>query len=358
MKTNNTQKHARHAPSSLGYKEICPAFYGKSGSNAASEEGTLLHAAMETDDFSKLTEDQAFICGRCRDYRDGELAKLNNPTVYREIKLSIAGGLTFGTADFVAIDSSGQIGILMDWKFGQGKVEDASTNAQGCSYGLGAFEKFPNLVELTVHFVQPRRQFISTHTYTRADVERMKLRIQTIIRKANARNKEENPGLQCCYCRKQATCKALRNVALPIASRYAGLAIPEELHPSNILDPRMMAHCLDCAKVLKEWIDSVNYHALSMALNGQEIPGFKLVSRAGRRSISDALAAYGAVRDKISPEDFIACCGSVSIDSLTSKFSEDAPRGQKQKSKEELLSRLSEDGVLSSGAPSNILKRS
>ena len=30
-------KHARHSPSSLGYKEICPAFYGKSGTNAAAE---------------------------------------------------------------------------------------------------------------------------------------------------------------------------------------------------------------------------------------------------------------------------------------------------------------------------------
>jgi len=69
-------KHAKHSPSSLGYKEICPAFRGRSGTNPAAEEGTLMHEALEKDDFSKLNEEQAFLCGLCRDYRDGELAKL------------------------------------------------------------------------------------------------------------------------------------------------------------------------------------------------------------------------------------------------------------------------------------------
>ena len=348
-------KHAKHSPSSLGYKEICPAFRGRSGTNPAAEEGTLMHEALEKDDFSKLNEEQAFLCGLCRDYRDGELAKLSNPTLYRELKLTIAGGLTYGTADFVAI--AGKIGLLMDWKFGRGAVDHADTNAQGCAYALGVFEMFPELEELTVHFVQPRRQFISTHTYTREDTERMRLRIHTIIRRANARNREEHPGMHCCYCAKQATCAKLRSLALPLASRYAELSIPEELHPSRIISPELMAHCLDCAKVLKEWIDSVNFHAIDMAVNGKEIPGYKLTSRAGRRSIPDALAAYGAVKDSMSLEDFISCCGSVSLEELGNKVSATAPRGQKQKSKDELVTRLTEDGIITTGAPSKMLKR-
>ena len=78
-------KHAKHSPSSLGYKEICPAFRGRSGTNPAAEEGTLMHEALEKDDFSKLNEEQAFLCGLCRDYRDGELAKLTHPTLFREL---------------------------------------------------------------------------------------------------------------------------------------------------------------------------------------------------------------------------------------------------------------------------------
>ena len=111
------------------------------------------------------------------------------------------------------------------------------------------------------------------------------------------------------------------------------------------------------AKVLKEWIDSVNFHAIDMAVNGKEIPGYKLTSRAGRRTIPDALAAYGAVKDNMSLEDFLNCCGSVSLEELGNKVSATAPRGQKQKSKDELVTRLTEDGIITTGAPSKMLKR-
>lgn len=353
--TTSKPKHARHSPSSLGYKEQCPAFAGRKTTNAAAEEGTMLHDALERDAYDGLTEEQAFLCGLCRDFRDGELAKLAEPQQFRELPLTIANGVTYGTADFVAI--SGNEGFLIDYKFGRGHIEPAVSNAQGCAYALGVFERFPQLQSLTVHFVQPRAELISSHTYTRADTYRMQLRIETIIRRANARNKEEHPGIQCCYCRKQATCAALRNLALPIASRYAELSIPEELHPSRIVSPEMMAHCLDCAKVLKDWIESVNFHALQMAQDGKDIPGYKVVNRAGRRSIPDALAAFAAVKDTLDAEAFIRCCGSVSIDALSEKISALAPRGEKQKTKDEFLSRLAEDGILTTGAPTKYLRR-
>ncbi len=348
-------KHARHSPSSLGYKEVCPAFCGRGGTNAAAEEGTLMHAALETDDFSALDEEQLFLVGLCRDFRDGELDKLDNPKQYRELKLDIGDGLTFGTADFVAV--AGTHALLMDWKFGRGSIEPAGTNAQGAAYALGVFERFPEVDALDLHFVQPRREFISSHTYTREDMAGLLLRIRTIIRRANARNKVECPGLQCSYCRKQAMCSALCNLALPIASRYQGMAIPEELHPSNISDPRVMAQCLDAAKILKEWVESVNFHAVDMAANGVEIPGYKLANRAGRKSIGDALAAYGAVQDDMPLDTFLSCCGSVKIDALTDAISANAPRGQKQKTKDALVSRLVAEGIISQAAPSQFMKR-
>ncbi len=348
-------KHARHSPSSLGYKEVCPAYCGRGGTNAAAEEGTLMHEALETDDFSALDEEQQFLVGLCRDFRDGELARLGEARQFRELKLDIAGGLTFGTADFVAV--AGNHALLMDWKFGRSSIEPASTNAQGAAYALGVFEAFAEVETLDLHFVQPRRELISSHTYTRADVPGLLLRIRTIIRRANAKNKVECPGAQCSYCRRQATCTALCNLALPIASRYQGMAIPEELHPSKISDPRVMAQCLDAAKILKDWIESVGYHAVDMAVNGVEIPGYKLASRAGRKTIGDALAAYGAVQDDMPLDTFLSCCGSVKIDALTDAISADAPRGQKQKTKDALISRLVAEGIITQAAPSQFMKR-
>ncbi len=348
-------KHARHSPSSLGYKEVCPAYCGRGGTNAAAEEGSLMHEALETDDFSALDEEQLFLVGLCRDFRDGELSKLRKPQQFRELKLDIGDGLTFGTADFVAV--SGSRALLMDWKFGRSSIEPAGTNAQGAAYALGVFERFLEVDALELHFVQPRREFISSHTYTREDVPGLLLRIRTIIRRANAKNKVECPGLQCSYCRKQASCAALCDLALPIASRYQGMAIPEELHPSNISDPRVMAQCLDAARILKEWVESVNFHAVDMAANGVEIPGYKLASRAGRKSIGDALAAYGAVQDDMPIDTFLSCCGSVKIDALTDAISANAPRGQKQKTKDALISRLVAEGIITQAAPSQFMKR-
>lgn len=348
-------KHAKHSPSSLGYKEACPSFYSRPGSNPVAEEGTMLHAALEHDSFDGLNEEQRVLCEQCRDFRDAELSKLNAPIVFRELELSICGGLTHGTADFVA--TSGKKAVLMDWKFGRGAVEPAATNAQGAAYSLGVFERFPQVDTLELHFVQPRLNLISSHTYDRSDVPALRLRIHTIITRANAHNKQATPGHQCEYCRKQATCAALRAVALPIASRVQGLMVPEVTTPETITDPAMMACCLEAAKVLKGWCEAVTSAATEMALNGAELPGFRLAQRSGKRSIHDVTAAYGALKDTLSMEEFLSCCSGVSIEALTEKISSHAAHGEKRKEKSSVLSRLTEEGIISQAPTSRYLRR-
>lgn len=54
----NEPAHAKHGPSSLKYKEICPSFANREGSNWASDKGDRIHAAMEFDDPSKCANDE------------------------------------------------------------------------------------------------------------------------------------------------------------------------------------------------------------------------------------------------------------------------------------------------------------
>ena len=56
--TVNEPAHAKHGPSSLKYKEICPSFANREGSNWASDKGDRIHAAMELDDPSKCANDE------------------------------------------------------------------------------------------------------------------------------------------------------------------------------------------------------------------------------------------------------------------------------------------------------------
>jgi hypothetical protein len=61
------EKHHPNSPSTLALRKNCP-YSGvlepqcKSTSNKYSIEGVLLHKAMETSDFSKLSEEQADLC--------------------------------------------------------------------------------------------------------------------------------------------------------------------------------------------------------------------------------------------------------------------------------------------------------
>jgi len=50
--------HHKFGPSTLKYIEICPGFRNSNETNPAAEEGTMLHHAVETENFEGLTEEQ------------------------------------------------------------------------------------------------------------------------------------------------------------------------------------------------------------------------------------------------------------------------------------------------------------
>jgi hypothetical protein len=168
---------------------------------------------------------------------------------------------------------------------------------------------------------------------------------------------ELRPTENCLWCSRQATCVALHRHALTIANRYEGnLQIPDQYHPGQIVDPTMMSRALAMARVLEKWCESVKHHALQMRLGGQEIPGHELRSRSGARKITDPMAAWAAVRDRLSPDQFVACC-DVSLPKLETAFAEAAPRGGKAKAKQELSEALADLGIVDTGKESFYLAK-
>ena len=353
--------HAKHSPSSLAYKEICPFFKNRSESGPAAEEGTLLHAAVETGNTTDLVEEQLQVVGMCRGYIE-ELerhARAAGPVaVHREVQLKIAGGLTFGTADHVLLKKGGTAADLVDYKMGRNSVPDAEINPQMQAYALGVFERFPNVVSVEVHILLPRRDEVSRAIYQRADVPRIRLRVQTIVARCEAPEPETRPTDNCLYCARQAECPALHRHALTIANGYEDdLKLPEEFHPGHIVDPGVMARALTVARVMEKWCDSVKHHGLQMRLGGQEIPGHELRTRAGTRKISDPMAAWAAVREKLSPDQFIGAC-EVSLSKLETIFAEATPRGAKAKAKQALSEALADLGIVETAKESFFLAKS
>ena len=51
--------HHKFSPSQLMYREACPGWQPDEGSSsAAAQEGTMMHKALETGDYSELNEEQ------------------------------------------------------------------------------------------------------------------------------------------------------------------------------------------------------------------------------------------------------------------------------------------------------------
>ena len=358
--TGESRPHAKHSPSSLAYKEICPGFKNREESSPAADEGTLLHKALETGKTEGLVDEQLQVVEMCRGYIESleAAAKSEGPIkILREVQLNIADGLTFGTTDYLLVSTGSRSADLVDFKFGRNTVPDSEINPQVQAYVLGAFEKFPDIDLIRAHVLLPRRDEVFVADYSRTDMDRLRLRISTIISRCEHPEPELFPTDNCLWCSRQATCAALHKHALTVANGYEGeLQIPDQFHPGQIIDPTMMSRALALARILEKWCDSVKHHALQMRLGGQEIPGHELRTRAGTRKITDPLAAWAAVRDRLTPDQFVACC-DVSISKLENTFAEAAPRGSKTKAKQEFSEALADLGIVESGKESFYLAK-
>jgi len=350
-----SDQHARYSPSSFAYREICAGFINRDESGPAAEEGTRIHKAVETGKLDGLTDEQRQCAEMCLQFVRCEEAAFRPERVLTEHKVSICEKLTFGTADRIAI--AGNRALLFDYKFGRNSVPDAEENPQLQAYAVGVFEEFPVIEEVKVFILIPRRDEVSSAIYSRNDLNRLRLRVQTIIARCEAAKPELRPTEHCLYCAAQGTCAALHKHALTIAAGYEDeLKLPDEFHPSRITDPTTMSRALTVARVMEKWCESVKHHALQMRLGGQEIPGHELRTRAGIRRISDPLAAWAAVRERLSPDQFVACC-DVSLPKLENTFAEAAPRGSKTKAKQELCEALTDLGIVETGKESLYLAK-
>ena len=358
--------HHQFSPSQLAYREACPGWKPDEGPQSAqAAEGTMMHKALETGDLKGLNEEQTrcvnlvselFVSMR-EELEKGE----SKAEVHQEMRLGIMD-LTFGTADLVVVsEAHAKIG---DAKFGWNAVEDAETNLQGWAYAIGVFEKFPKVDYVEVVFAQPRLDYVSrANFYRKADLERMKLRVMTVIARAKDHKPEDlRPSeFSCLYCGAKATCTALHKKALIISSKFVELAPDKELldiyNPDQLATPELRGKAEILRRILEPWCEKVRKDNLRHILEtGEEIPGFEVKSRAGRRSVSDPQITWELVKDRLTPEEFAAVT-EVSVAQLLKAYSDKAPRGSKEKLKQEIEDRLTDAGVLQGGDEIRYLQR-
>lgn len=359
-KDPTTRPHAKYGPSSLKMYESCSSYQPRGGTNPIAEAGTRIHGAVEKEDPTSLVDEverslAEWALSFLAHVRGEKSASSNLVAEHKEIFLEMQLGdhSTYGTCDVLDLYSDGT-GVLLDWKFGFGGVDDAEVNSQVQAYAYGAFQKFPDLNELACYLVLPRRKEITHAIYKRSDMDRIRLRLGTIIARAMLAE-EYNPTEGVCdYCANQGRCKALAEKAL-ILGKKAGFEVPATLSLNGT--PKEKGQLNKLAQLMEGWAGEVKKELLRQALEeGAEVSGYKLDQRRTPRAISEPLLGYEAVKDLVSIEEYLLACRSVSVPELEKFVAERAPRGHKQESKMHLEDKLREAGALRDEGTVHLLK--
>lgn len=367
--TNHSEReHSKISPSKLAKLEICAGYLDDPDRevHAITLQGTKCHQAAETGEIAGLTDEELAWVKMCRDYTVS-LGYGTWEAVYDEIKLPIIDGM-WGFADKIIL-ATPTMAHLVDYKFGNNSQEDVETNPAAQAYVLGMFQRWPELETIHVHYLYPRREEISRHTYTRKDVPTIRLRIETIVARVEEAAQylhSNKPGAltpvpeNCLYCARKATCQALHRSVLPLATRYANNHAIDLQEPdfSKVTRPEQWTTLLAYAPVLEQMADSIKRHALEFReQSGVEIPGYEMRSRQGKKKINNAQMAYEVAMAAGVDHDAFMRCVDVSAKQLTDAAGEKAAKGKKASVVRELEGRLRDAGVLESGGESFFLGR-
>ena len=204
----------------------------------------------------------------------------------------------FGSSDAVIIYNSTL--QVYDLKYGKGVRVSAKDNPQMRCYALGALCGPAELMDIStviMTIVQPRLQHVSSEALTADQLYLWGVNVlKPAAEKAWEGKGEPVPGEHCHFCKAAAQCPALRQMAEETAAtgRKPELMSPEEL-----------SDCLSKLPVIKDWVSALEEHALAKALDGETIPGWKVVAGRSIRRISDPGAAELILEQAgFGPEDY------------------------------------------------------
>lgn len=195
----------------------------------------------------------------------------------------------FGTGDCLIV--ADKLLHIIDLKYGQGVLVDATENPQMMLYALGALRIFDFLYDIesvSMTIYQPRRENVSTWTIPVTELDDWAE--QTLKPKAELAYKGEGeycPGAWCQFCKAAVKCRARAEAKLQLA-KYE-FAQPPLLSDAEIGDT------LGKLDDLTKWANEIIAYAQDAAVNhGKEWPGYKLVESRTNRKYTDEDAVIEA----------------------------------------------------------------
>jgi hypothetical protein len=298
-----------------------------------------------------LTDEQLTNTAFCQKVVEPFLRQADEAGLEEKVVIYNAKGenITWGTSDVVLV--TGNHLTLIDYKFGAGYIDAPENNMQAKAYTAGAFLANPGAKTAEFIFVIPRRDEVLRHIFKRDELLNLVEEVERVVRAAENPDSPYNPSEETCvFCGEKPKCPAINTAVAKVADKYGELQLPDEFHSSAIASPNQMAMAMQAATVVERWAKSVRHHAMEMVLNGEEVPGYELKYRQGKRTVRDVQSAWSVVQEttSLNLEDFLPAC-SVSITELEKVVKTQAPRGQKKALAAEVFDTLQDAGILFRG---------
>lgn len=223
----------------------------------------------------------------------------------------------WGTADVVLVAPFNKL-VVVDFKYGAGIPVSVKDNKQLMSYAVGAWNNYakgtPGIFEtIDIIIIQPRANHkdgpVRVDTLTENELISWEKKLHGYIDIAmNEYNKYKetgsidhitcNPGDWCKWCDGKHKCPVLFDEQNALAkqafNQEDGLTNPSDLSLAQI------CKVLDNKKVIQDFVNAVEGHAIQMLKSGVEIPGYKLVRGRERRvfaSEQEIIDTYGGKVD-------------------------------------------------------------
>ena len=211
-------------------------------------------------------------------------AKLTDPNaelcIEARLKLDEYIPEGFGSSDAVLI--YGDTLEVFDLKYGKGVKISAVNNEQMLCYALGAYSgdgEFYFIRSIRMTIIQPRLRHVSSWEIEEADLmDWARHELAPAAMKAYNGEGEQVPGDHCRFCKVAARCKALAAHTLEVTK--------EQTEP-GLMTLDEIAALLPRFATVKGWISSVEEYALEAAMEGDTIPGYKVVEGRSLRKINN-----------------------------------------------------------------------
>lgn len=220
-----------------------------------------------------------YVCYVCDVFEKVEGAEMH---IERKFDLTSYVPECFGSCDCDIVGK--KVLNIIDLKYGKGVQVDANDNSQLMMYALGVLrtlspKRQAEIETVRMHIAQVRLGNYSVFEMTARDLTHWGIHVlRPTAEKAFAGQGETVVGSHCKFCKFKAQCRAQRD---------ALVGDFEELGDTKALSLDEIADLLTKVDMYSDWLSSVKSHALSEALAGKNLKGWKLVEGRSNRVITD-----------------------------------------------------------------------